>query len=32
VAHATAGQYLAAMEGLATTKGQARKDRPSADR
>ena len=32
VAEATAGQYLAAMEGLATTKGQARKDRPSADR
>ena len=32
VAHATVGQYLAAMEGLATTKGQARKDRPSADR
>jgi glycosyltransferase involved in cell wall biosynthesis len=32
VAHATVGQYLAAMEGLATTKGPARKDRPSADR
>jgi glycosyltransferase involved in cell wall biosynthesis len=32
VAHATVGEYLAAMEGLATTKGQARKDRPSADR
>ena len=32
VAEATVGQYLAAMEGLATTKGQARKDRPSADR
>jgi glycosyltransferase involved in cell wall biosynthesis len=32
VAEATAGQYLAAVEGLATTKGQARKDRPSADR
>jgi len=32
VARATVGQYLAAMEGLAATKGQARKDRPSADR
>ena len=32
VAQATVGQYLAAMEGLATTKGQARKDGPSADR
>jgi glycosyltransferase involved in cell wall biosynthesis len=32
VARATAGQYLAAMEGLAATKGQPGKDRPSADR
>ena len=32
VAHATVGQYLAAMEGLATSMGPARKDRPSADR
>jgi len=32
VAEATAGQYLAAMEGLSATKGQVRKDRPSADR
>ena len=32
VARSTVGQYLAAMEGLAATKGQAGKDRPSADR
>ena len=32
VAQATVGQYLAAMEGLAATKGQAGKDGPSADR
>jgi len=31
VARATVGQYLAAMEGLAARKGQAGKDRPSAD-
>jgi len=32
VAHATVGQYQAAMEALATSKGPARKDGPSADR